>query len=141
MKTVLFICTHNAGRSQMAEAFFNFRKKDNMTAISAGTTPSQQINPIVVQAMKETGIDISDKKPKLLTLEHMEKADRVINMGCGTDKMCPAAFVPVEDWKLEDPEGKPIEQVRKIRDQVKKRVDRLVKEIISSGTTRNSVNI
>ena len=130
MKTVLFICTHNAGRSQMAEAFFNLMKKDNMTAISAGTTPSQQINPIVVQAMKETGIDISDKKPKLLTMELMEKADRVITMGCGTDKMCPAAFVPVEDWELEDPEGKSIDQVRKIRDEVKNRVDGLVKEII-----------
>jgi arsenate reductase len=129
MKTILFVCTHNAGRSQMAEAFFNEKKKDNMMAISSGTNPSTQINPIVVQSLKEKGIDISKNKPKLLTPEILKKADIVISMGCGADNMCPAAFVPVEDWGIDNPEDKSLEQVRTIRDEIENRVDRLLTEI------------
>ena len=129
MKKVLFVCTHNAGRSQMAEAFFSKMAKGRAKGISAGTRPSGKVNPVVVEAMREVGIDINRKKPKMLTLEMMESVDRVITMGCGTDGVCPATFIPTEDWQLDDPEGKPIEQVRQIRDEVKTRVEKLIKEL------------
>lgn len=129
MKKVLFVCTHNAGRSQMAEAFFNKMVKEKAKGFSAGTQPSDKVNPIVVEAMREVGIDIHHKKPKMLTLEMMEGVDRVITMGCGAEGVCPASFVPTEDWQLDDPEGKPIEQVRQIRDEVKTRVKKLIKEL------------
>ena len=122
VKTVLFICVRNSGRSQIAEAFLNSLAGDKAVAISAGTRPAERVNPTVVQAMAEVGIDISDRKPKALTLEMVEKADRVITMGCGADPSCPVTFVPAEDWQLEDPEGKPIELVRDIRDDIERRV-------------------
>lgn len=129
MKRVLFVCVHNSGRSQMAKAFFNQMGKGNAMADSAGTQPSQRVNPTVVQAMLEAGIDISDQKPKALTLELMENVDRVITMGCGAENVCPASFVPTEDWQLEDPEGKPVEKVKQIRDEIKSRVEKLLKEL------------
>jgi len=129
MKRVLFICTHNAGRSQMAEAFLRHLARGAVEAESAGTTPSERVNPVVVEAMKEKGIDISRNRPKLLTLEMAERADRVVTMGCSVEKMCPAAFVPSEDWSLEDPQGKPIEEVRQIRDEIERRVKRLLAEL------------
>ena len=129
MKKVLFVCVHNAGRSQMAQAFFNQMAKGKAKSFSAGTQPADKVNPVVVEAMREVGIDISRQKPKLLTLEMVEGADRVITMGCGVEGVCPASFVPTEDWQLEDPEGKPIEQVRQIRDEVKARVAGLIKEL------------
>ena len=129
MKKLLFVCTHNAGRSQMAEAFFSNMVKGRAKAISAVTQPSDKVNPVVVEAMREVGIDISRKKPKMLTLEMMEGVDRVITMGCGTEGVCPATFIPTEDWHLDDPEGKSIEQVRQIRDEVKSRVEKLIKEL------------
>ncbi len=129
MKTVLFVCVHNAGRSQMAEAFFNSMVKRGLVAASAGTQPSPRINPTFVQAMLEAGLDIRDRKPKLLTVEMLESAGRVITMGCSVEKACPASFVPTEDWALEDPEGKPLEAVRKIRDEIKERVTALVAEL------------
>lgn len=89
----------------------------------------RKINPTVVEAMREVGIDISRRKPKMLTFEMLEDADRVITMGCSVDKACPASFVPTEDWQLEDSEGKPIEQVRQIRDEVKAEVERLTREL------------
>lgn len=98
-------------------------------ADSAGTIPSENINPAVVQVMQEVGIDISREKPKLLTLELMKNFDRVITMGCGVDKACPAGFLPTENWDLDDPEGKPIEDVRLIRYQIKRKVEKLVAEI------------
>jgi len=113
----------------MAEAFFNKMTKGKARGISAGTQPSDKVNPVVVEAMREVGIDIRHKRPKILTLEMMEGVDRVITMGCGTEGVCPAIFVPSEDWQLEDPEGKPIEQVRQIRDEVKSRVEKLIKEL------------
>ena len=130
VKTVLFVCVHNAGRSQMAEAFFNYFTKGGAVAYSAGTQPSSTINPTVVEAMRETGIGISKNKPKLMTLEMAEKADRVITMGCGgIDGACPGAIIQAEDWGIEDPHGKSLEVIRKIRDEIKRRVSMLLDEI------------
>ncbi len=129
MKKVLFVCVHNAGRSQMAQAFFNQMAKGKAKGLSAGTQPSDKVNPIVIEAMREVGIDISRRKPKMLTFKMLEDVDRVITMGCGVEGVCPASFVPTEDWQLEDPEGKPIERVRQIRDEVKARIEKLIKEL------------
>jgi arsenate reductase len=130
MKTVLFVCVHNSGRSQMAEAFFNSMAGDKARAISAGTKPADHVNSTVAAAMKEIGLDINRRQPKALTFEMMEKADRVVTMGCGVEETCPASFVPTEDWQLDDPEGRPLAEVRKIRDAVKARVEKLVAEIV-----------
>ncbi len=129
MKRILFVCVHNAGRSQMAEAFFNQMAKGRAKGFSAGTQPVDKVNPVVVAAMREVGIDIRRRKPKPLTLEMLESVERVITMGCGVEGVCPASFVPTEEWQLEDPEGKPIEQVRQIRDEVKAKVEVLIKEL------------
>lgn len=134
MKTVLFVCVHNAGRSQMAEAFFNAMSKGKAKAFSAGTQPAGAVNPVAARVMKEVDIDISGNKPKMLTLEMVESADRVITMGCGDDPagLCPARIVETEDWALTDPKGKPIAEVRKIRDEIKKRVIDLLADIASN---------
>jgi len=129
MKKVLFVCVHNAGRSQMAEAFFNQLAKGKAKGFSAGTEPADKVNPVVVKAMREVDIDISRRKPKMLTLKMLDDADRVITMGCGVEGVCPASFVPTEDWQLEDPEDKPIEKVRQIRDGIKAKIETLVKEL------------
>lgn len=130
VKTVLFVCVHNAGRSQMAEAFFNHLAKGRAQAYSAGTQPASAINPTVVEAMRETGIDISKNKPKLMTLEMAEKADRVITMGCGgIEEACPGAIIQAEDWGIKDPHGKSPQVIRKIRDEIRKRVTELLEEI------------
>jgi arsenate reductase len=129
MKKVLFVCVHNAGRSQMAEAFFNRMAKGKAKGFSAGTQPSEKVNPTVVKAMNEAGIEIGLRKPRMLTFEMLEDADRVITMGCSVEKACPASFVPTEDWELDDPEGHPIEQVRLIRDEIKARVEKLIEEL------------
>ena len=129
MKKILFVCVHNSGRSQMAEAFFNKLAKNKARAISAGTQPAAQINPTVVAAMRELGMEIGNQKPKSLTLEMMESADRVITMCCNVAETCPASFIPTEDWELDDPEGKSIEETRQIRDQIKTKVEVLVKEL------------
>ena len=131
MKTVLFVCVHNSGRSQMAEAFFNQLAEGKAQAYSAGTQPADKVNPVVVEAMREVGIDISGNKPKALTMDMVEKADRMITMGCGAEAeaVCPASFIETEDWALEDPKGKSLEQVRKIRDEIKERVTKLLNEI------------
>ena len=130
-KIVVFVCVHNSGRSQMAEAFFNQLAQGKALALSAGTQPGDSVNPVVVEAMREVGIDISGNKPKMLTLEMIEKADRMITMGCGADAggLCPASFVETEDWALEDPKGKTLEQVRVIRDEIRKRVAKLMSEL------------
>ena len=139
MKTILFVCIHNSGRSQMAEAFFNLLAKGKdgpfdklrVNGISAGTQPGEKVNPVVAEAMKEIGIDISGNKPKALTLEMVEQADRMITMGCGDDAagLCPAKIIETEDWELDDPKGKSLEQVRKIRDEVRTRVIKLLGEL------------
>ena len=126
MVKLLFVCVHNSGRSQMAKAFFNALAGGKGSADSAGTQPSPQINPVVIDVMREVGIDISREKPKLLTPELLEEYDRVITMGCGVAETCPASFLPTEDWELDDPAGQPIETVRRIRDEIKSRVDSLV---------------
>ena len=132
MKTVVFVCVHNSGRSQMAEAFLNQLAKGKAIGISAGTQPGDEVNPIVVTAMREVDIDISHNNPKMLTMKMLEKADKMITMGCGADAggLCPASFIATEDWKLDDPKDKPLEQVRAIRDDIKKRVMNLVQEIV-----------
>ena len=129
MKKILFVCVRNAGRSQMAEAFFNHHASGRAQAISAGIHFASRINPTVIEAMKEVGIDISAQRPKVMTLEMLGSADKVISMGCGAEAVCPASYVPTEDWELEDPEGKPIEKVRAIRDEIETRVKRLIEEI------------
>jgi arsenate reductase (thioredoxin) len=131
IKTVLFVCIHNSGRSQMAEAFFNKMAQGKAKAISAGTRPSDRVNPVVIETMKEAGIDIGNNKPKMLTMEMIQSADRMITMGCGadTDGVCPAKLIETEDWGLEDPKDKTITEVRKIRDEIKKRVAGLIAEV------------
>lgn len=137
MKTILFVCIHNSGRSQMAEAFFNQRAKGKAQAYSAGTQPADKVNPVVVEAMKEVDIDISHNKPKMLSIDMAEKADRMITMGCGADAeaICPASIIETDDWALEDPHGKSFEEVRKIRDEVKERVIKLLQELASKQDT------
>jgi arsenate reductase len=134
MKMVLFVCVHNSGRSQMAEAFFNKLAGGKAQALSAGTQPASEVNPVVVEAMREAGINIAGNKLKILTFDMVKKADKMITMGCGAEAeaVCPASFIETEDWVLEDPKGKSLEQVRKIRDEIKERVSKLVKEVTSS---------
>ena len=131
MKTILFVCVHNSGRSQMAEAFFNQMAKGKAQAYSAGTQPADKVNPVVVEAMQEVGIDISQNKPRALTFEMVEQSNKMITMGCGAEAeaVCPASFIETEDWALEDPKGKSLEQVRKIRDKIKEKVINLLSEI------------
>jgi arsenate reductase len=128
--TVLFVCVHNAGRSQMAAGFMNSLGAGRVEVLSAGSAPKESINPIAVQAMQEVGIDISNNVPKVLTLEAVQESDAVITMGCGD--ACP--FYPgkrYEDWVLDDPAGQGIESVRVIRDEIKKRVEQLLSELLS----------
>lgn len=124
MKTIIFACVHNAGRSQMAAAFA--ARHAGVRAISAGTEPAERVHSEVVDVMREIGIDLSRARPQRLTTELAQQADLLITMGCG-DK-CP--FVPglqVEDWPLQDPKGQPIERVREIRDEIQRRVEQLVR--------------
>ncbi len=131
MKTVLFVCIHNAGRSQMAEAFFNRMAKRKARALSAGTRPGSSVHPEVVEVMKEVGIDLSGNRPKVLTMELVNEADRMITMSCGedTEGVCPAGFIETEDWQLDDPAGQPLPVVRRIRDEIEKRVGKLIEEL------------
>ena len=128
--TVLFVCVHNAGRSQMAAGFMRTLGADRVEVLSAGSAPKDSINPVAVQAMQEIGIDISNNVPKVLTPEAVQESDAVITMGCGD--ACP--FYPgkrYEDWVLDDPAGQGIESVRVIRDDIKKRVEQLLSELLS----------
>ncbi len=129
MKNVLFICVHNSGRSQMAEAFAKKLSGGKVSAESAGTIPGDKVHPMVAKAMLEKDIDISKNRPKLLTQEMVDKANKVITMGCAMDEACPAVFVPSEDWGLDDPKDKPIEDVRKIRDIIESKVKALINEL------------
>ena len=130
MKKVLFVCVENAGRSQMAEGFFKKLAPSEYDGISAGTIPVSEINPLAVQAMKEVDIDISDNKSKLVTNEMIEESDSVVNMGCMNKESCPALFVEeIDDWAIEDPKGKSIEEIRKIRDSIETKVKKLVSEL------------
>ena len=132
-KTILFVCVENAGRSQMAEGFFKKYAPDGFKSLSAGTKPVSQINPMVVEAMKEVGIEISKQKSKELTDEMIRESDNVVNMGCMDKNFCPTIWLPkVIEWNLEDPKGKSIEKVREIRDEIEKRVKELVAEITTT---------
>ncbi|MEX0861330.1 arsenate reductase ArsC [Nitrosopumilus sp.] len=135
MKKILFVCVENAGRSQMAEAFFRKYLPSGFEAISAGTKPAVKINPTVVQAMKEIGIDIESKSPQNISQQMIDEAEMTVNMGCMDKESCPALFLKdVMDWQIQDPKGKSIEQVREIRDQIEQKV----KEFISSTTKGES---
>lgn len=122
MKTVLFICVENSARSQMAEAFFNYYARGEATALSAGTQPGDALDAGAVKAMQEAGLDISGNKPKGLTDEMLDWADKVVSMGCGAQGVCPTAFVETQEWEIEDPKGKPLEKVRLIREQIRAKV-------------------
>jgi arsenate reductase (thioredoxin) len=134
---VLFVCVHNAGRSQMAAELVTLRSDGRVHVRSAGSDPGEQINPAVVEAMDELGVDMSEEFPKPLTDEVVRAADVVITMGCGD--ACP--IYPgkrYEDWVLEDPAGQNLETVRRIRDELDGRVQRLVDELLASGDTPSS---
>ena len=126
MKKVLFVCVHNAGRSQMAEAFLNSAGDDSLLATSAGTIPTERVNPVVAKAIQEVGIDICENTPKVLTQDMADNADLIITMGCAIDDACPATFLPAADWGLDDPAGQPIDTVRRIRDQIRMKVAELL---------------
>lgn len=122
-QTVLFVCIENAGRSQMAEGFFRKYAPMEYVPLSAGTTPTEKINPLAIQAMKEIGIDIADQKPKVLTDEMIRKSSKIVNMGCMERQSCPALFVNnMIEWSIPDPKNKPIDEVRKIRDEIEIRI-------------------
>jgi protein-tyrosine-phosphatase len=127
--TVLFVCVHNAGRSQMAAGFLRHLAGDRIAVRSAGSQPGAQLNSVAVAAMAEEGIDISENSPKILTPEAVQASDVVITMGCGDE--CP--YFPgkrYEDWVLDDPAGQDIERVRPIRDEIRRRVETLVDELV-----------
>ena len=127
--SVLFVCIHNAGRSQMAAGFLRDIAGDAVEVRSAGSDPGPRINPAAVEAMAEVGVDISDQSPKLLTSEAVEAADVVITMGCGD--ACPIfPGISYRNWELDDPAGKGIDAVRPIRDEIRSRVTALVTEIL-----------
>ena len=140
MKRVLFVCVHNAGRSQMAQAFFNRLAQErglDAVAESAGTAPGTQVNPVAVQAMAEVGISLKGQQPRLLTPELAAHADRIITMGCGVDAaVCPAGTYIAEDWQLPDPRGQPMEGVRPVREAVRQRVAALLDEIAAEQEGR-----
>ncbi|HZU61767.1 MAG TPA: arsenate reductase ArsC [Solirubrobacteraceae bacterium] len=125
MSTVLFVCLHNAGRSQMSQALFERAAGGRHTALSAGTTPADRVHPQVVEVMGELGFDLAARRPQLLTRELAERADIVVTMGCGDQ--CP--YIPGRqyfDWDLPDPRGLPVDQVRSLRDDIARRVGELV---------------
>ena len=131
---VLFVCTHNAGRSQMAAGLVKLRSQGRIHVRSAGSTPSEEINPAAVAAMTELGVDMSEEFPKPITDEAVTAADVVITMGCGD--ACP--IFPgkrYEDWELEDPDGKDLETVRRIRDEIDVRVQELIGELLPGAAT------
>jgi protein-tyrosine-phosphatase len=132
-KTVLFVCVENAGRSQMAEAFFNKYAPSDYIGLSGGTKPVSSINPVVVDAMNEIGIDISQQKSKDITEDMMGNSEKIVNMGCMEKEECPTLFLNnLIDWHLEDPKNKSIIEVRAIRDDIEQRVKELVTSLKDS---------
>ncbi len=130
--TVLFVCVHNAGRSQMAAGYLRVLSGGEVDVLSAGSAPKDQINPVAIEAMAEEGIDIADNVPKVLTVDAVKESDVVITMGCGD--VCP--IFPgkrYEDWELDDPAGQGIDAVRPIRDEIRARVERLLAELFPTG--------
>jgi arsenate reductase len=132
MARALFVCLHNAGRSQMSAALFEREAASRHEADSAGTTPADRVHPEVVEVMRELGIDLADRTPRKLTTEAAQRADVVVTMGCGDE--CP--YIPGKrylDWELEDPKGQPLEAVRRTRDDIARRVRALVAELDAAG--------
>nr|WP_255521317.1 arsenate reductase ArsC [Tessaracoccus sp. SD287] len=130
----MFVCVHNAGRSQMAAAWLSHLAGDQVEVRSAGSAPADRVNPAAVQAMAEVGIDIAAQTPKVLTTDAVKESDVVITMGCGD--ACP--IFPgkrYEDWKLEDPAGKDVEGVRPVRDEIKARVEDLIASLVATPTS------
>jgi arsenate reductase len=128
MATVLFVCLHNAGRSQMSAALFERQAAGRHQALSAGTIPAEQIHPEVVEVMHETGIDLTDRRPQLLTRELIEHADLIVTMGCGDQ--CPyVRGMRYLDWDLPDPKGRPVAEVRLTRDEISRRVESLLQAL------------
>jgi arsenate reductase len=128
MARALFVCLHNAGRSQISQALFERAVAGRHTAVSAGTSPAERVHPEVIRVMGELGIDLSDRRPQLLTHELAEQADVVVTMGCGD--ACP--YIPGKrylDWDLADPKGRPIEEVRATRDEIQQRIAALVTDL------------
>jgi arsenate reductase (thioredoxin) len=135
MSTVLFVCLHNAGRSQMSQALFERAADGRHTALSAGTAPGDRVHPKVLEVMAELDIDIGGRTPRLLTHELAEQADVVVTMGCGDQ--CP--FIPGKrylEWDLPDPKGRPVEEVRSTRDDIIRRVDQLIAELDGATESR-----
>jgi len=131
--TVLFVCVHNAGRSQMAAGYLQQHAGHRIDVRSAGSQPADQVNRVAVEAMAEEGIDLTGEQPKVLTPDSVQAADVVVTMGCGDE--CP--YFPgkrYEDWVLDDPAGQPLDVVRRVRDEIRQRVERLVTEL-DSGLT------
>ncbi|MEY2426703.1 MAG: hypothetical protein QOI61_2275 [Actinomycetota bacterium] len=129
MPSVLFLCIHNAGRSQMALGWFEHLAEGQATAFSGGSEPAEHVNPMAAEAMREVGIDIATKTPRRWTDADLQEADVVVTMGCGDT--CP--YVPgtrCEDWPLDDPAGQPIEMVRRVRDDIEARVRALLTELV-----------
>jgi arsenate reductase (thioredoxin) len=128
MARVLFVCLHNAGRSQMSEALFERAAGGDHEARSAGTTPAERVHPQVVEAMRELEVDLAERVPRKLTQEDAEWADLVVTMGCGDE--CP--YIPGKrylDWELEDPKGRPLGEVRSTREEIERRVTELIDEL------------
>ena len=142
MRYVLFVCNHNAGRSQMAQAFFELHAPPDVRAESAGNTPAQHVWPEVVTAMREVGIDISGRRPQKLTTEMQLHADWAVTLGCGD--ACPYVPTTVEDWEIPDPAGRPIEEVRTIRDALEARVRDMIDsrlDAIRSDPTAHQIRL
>lgn len=134
MKKYVFVCVHNAGRSQMAAAFARQIGGENVEIVSAGTQPAKQIHSEVVEVMLEKGIDLSGEKPQKISNSLLKGADAIITMGCGASDFCPVFLLKkVVDWHLEDPHGQPIEKVREIRDEIELRV----RELLESNGEEN----
>jgi arsenate reductase len=125
----LFVCVHNAGRSQMAAAFLNVLSEGRAFGESAGTEPGEHVHPEVAEVMREVDIEVGDAVPRLLTMEMLDGADRVVTMGCFVEDACPTAIVDTEDWGLPDPKEQPLAEVRRIRDQIQDRVALLLREM------------
>jgi arsenate reductase len=129
VKRILFVCVENSGRSQMAEGFAKHYGGGKVEAVSAGTMPSNEVNPLAIEVMREKGIDISRNRPKLITMQMVQETDTIIVMGCSAQGFCPAPLLgKVTDWNIEDPKDKPLEKVREIRDQIEEKVKKLINE-------------
>lgn len=134
MTVIAFVCVHNAGRSQMAAAFARRAAPAGITVISAGTEPAKAVNPVVVEAMRERGFDLTGEVPRNLTFQEAMAADYFVTMGCAPEEACPAGYRgDVRDWKLADPKGRTLLEVRAIRDQIEERVLALIEQIRRAG--------